>query len=169
MKMESQIQEEIFLKEVNKNIGIIHKVANIYFSNAEDREDVRQEVLYQLWKSFPAYKGNAKFSTWMYKVALNTAITYIKKSSKILHKEILSGNYALLVETNEQAEVNEKLNLLYNAVTTLSSIDKAIMLLYLEDKSYDEIAVITGLTKSNISVRLVRIRLALKEKLKNII
>ena len=167
--METQNQKEFFLDRVNKNIAIIHKVANIYFSNSEDREDARQEILYQLWKSYPGYRGDAKFSTWMYKVALNTAITYVKKGKKILDKEMLPENYSLFVENNEQAEINEKLNLLYAAINTLSGIDKAITLLYLEDNSYDEIAVITGLTKSNVSVRLVRIRLALKEKLKDII
>lgn len=163
------METQIFLDEINKSIGIIHKVANIYFSNPEDREDARQEILYQLWKSYPAFKGGAKFSTWMYKVALNTAITYVKKSNKILGKKMLPENYSLIAETNEQAAINEKLNLLYAAINTLSGIDKAITLLYLEDKTYDEIAAITGLTKSNVSVRLVRIRLALKEKLKNII
>ncbi|HET7119465.1 MAG TPA: sigma-70 family RNA polymerase sigma factor [Hanamia sp.] len=163
------METQIFLDEINKSIGIIHKVANMYFSNPEDREDARQEILYQLWKSYPAFKGGAKFSTWMYKVALNTAITYVKKSNKILGKKMLPENYSLIAETNEQAAINEKLNLLYAAINTLSGIDKAITLLYLEDKTYDEIAAITGLTKSNVSVRLVRIRLALKEKLKNII
>ena len=167
--METQNQEEFFLEEINNNVGIIHKVVNIYFSDFDDREDVRQEILYQLWKSYPAYKGDAKFSTWMYKVALNTAITYVKKSHKILSKEILPENYSLVAEHNEQAQMDEKLNFLYAAINTLSRIDKAITLLYLEDKSYDEIAAITGLTKSNVSVRLVRIRLALKEKIKNII
>lgn len=166
--METNNHKDIFLDEINKNMSIIHKVANIYFSNADDREDARQEILYQLWKSYPGYKGDAKFSTWMYKVALNTAITYVKKGNKILDKEMLPENYSLFVENNEQAEINEKLNLLYAAINTLSGIDKAITLLYLEDKSYDEISAITGFTKSNVSVRLVRIRLALREKLKNI-
>ena len=167
--METQNQEEFFLDEVNKNMGIVHKVANIYFSNPEDREDARQEILYQLWKSYPAYKGDAKFSTWMYKVALNTVITYVKKSNKILGKEMLPENYSLVADHNEHAHIDEKLNFLYSAINILSRIDKAITLLYLEDKSYDEISAITGLTKSNVSVRLVRIRVTLKEKLKNII
>lgn len=167
--METKNHKDLFLDEINKNIGILYKVANIYFSNSEDREDARQEILYQLWKSYPAYKGEAKFSTWMYKVALNTAITYIKKSNKILGKEMLPENYSVVAENNEQTQIDEKLTLLYAAINSLSRIDKGITLLYLEDKSYDEIAAITGLTKNNVSVRLVRIRLALKEKLKNII
>ena len=105
----------------------------------------------------------------MYKVALNTAITYAKKSSRQLGKEMLPENYGQLAESNEQQYVNEKMALLYAAINKLSEIDKAITLLYLENNSYDDIAAITGLTKTNVSVRLVRIKKALKEALKNII
>ncbi len=125
--------------------------------------------MYQLWKSYAGFKGDAKFSTWMYKVALNTAITYAKKSSRQLGKEMLPENYGQLAESNEQQYVNEKMALLYAAINKLSEIDKAITLLYLENNSYDDIAAITGLTKTNVSVRLVRIKKALKEALKNII
>lgn len=75
------LTEDKFIDDINRNIGIIHKICNVYFSDADDRKDAYQEILYQLWRSYPGFKGDAKFSTWMYKVALNTAITWSKKGS----------------------------------------------------------------------------------------
>jgi len=164
-----RITEDKFVEDINQNIGIIHKICNIYFSDDDDRKDACQEILYQLWRSYPGFKGDAKFSTWMYKVALNTAITYSKKGSREVPTDMQTGNWEQLAANNEQQHINERLALLYAAINTLSVTDKAITLLYLEDNSYDEIAEITGLTKTNVSVRLVRIKKNLKEKLKNII
>jgi len=161
--------EDKFIEDINRNIGIIHKICNIYFNVPDDRQDAAQEILYQLWRSYPAFKGNSKFSTWMYKVALNTAITYAKKSSREPRKNLLPENYSQAADDNEQNSTNEKMTFLYSAINKLSGMDKAITLLYLEDNSYDEISTITGLTKSNVSVRLVRIKKNLKEQLKNII
>jgi len=162
------LTEDIFIDDLNRNIGIIHKICNIYFNKPDDRQDACQEILYQLWKSYPAFKGEARFSTWMYKVALNTAITYARKGSREPRKEVLPDNFNHPIENNEQRDINEKMSFLYSAINGLSGMDKAITLLYLEDNSYDEIAGITGLTKTNVSVRLVRIKITLKEKLRTI-
>ena len=161
--------EERFVNDINQNIGIIYKICNIYFNDADDRQDACQEILYQLWKSYPGFKGDAKFSTWMYKVALNTAITYAKKGIRQAGEEISPEQWERLTEHAEQQHADEKLAFLYAAINTLSATDKAITLLYLEDNSYDDIAAITGLTKTNVSVRLVRIKRTLKDRLKNII
>jgi len=161
------VTEDKFVEDINRNIGIIHKICNVYFNSQHDRQDASQEILYQLWKSYHSFKGESEFSTWMYKVALNTAITYAKKSDREPRKEMVPHN--VITEINEQHHINEKLRLLYAAINELSEIDKAITLLFLEEKSYDEIANITGLTKTNVSVRLVRIKKSLKEKLKNIV
>jgi RNA polymerase sigma factor (sigma-70 family) len=158
-----------FVSDINNNIAIIYKICNIYFIYADDRKDAYQEILYQLWKSYPGFKGDAKFSTWMYKVALNTAITYSKKGSREYSTDTLGENWDQLADSDERQHVNERMAMLYAAINTLNVTDKAITLLYLEDNSYDEIAAITGLTKTNVSVRLVRIKKSLKEKLKNII
>jgi len=163
------ITEDKFVEDINQNIGVIHKICNIYFGDADNRKDACQEILYQLWRSYPGFKGDAKFSTWMYKVALNTALTYSKKGSREVPTDMQTGNWEQLAAGNEQQPLNERMALLYAAINTLSVTDKAITLLYLEDNSYDEIAEITGLTKTNVSVRLVRIKKTLKEKLKNII
>jgi len=164
-----RITDDKFIEGINRNIGIIHKISRVYFTDADDRKDACQEMLYQLWRSYPAFKGDAKFSTWMYKVALNTAITYSKKSSREIPADMQTGNWHQLAADNNQQHNQERMMLLYAAINTLSIIDKAITLLYLDDNSYDEISDITGLTKTNVSVRLVRIKKTLKEKLKNII
>lgn len=163
------ITEDTFVDHINKNIGIIHKICNIYFHDADDRKDAHQEILYQMWKSYPAFKGGSKFSTWMYKVALNTAITYSKKGNRELSTDMQTGTWVQIADTNEQPYINERMTALYAAIDTLSLTDKAITLLYLEGNSYEDIADITGLSISNVSVRLVRIKKTLKKKLKNII
>jgi len=163
-----RITDDRFIDDINNNLGIIHKICNIYFMDAHDRQDVAQEILYQLWKSYAGFKGEAKFSTWMYKVALNTAITYAKKNNRKFEKEQLSGNEQFMAEHREPKQPDEKMAMLYRAINTLSGIDRAITLLHLEENSYDEIAAITGLTRGNVSVRLVRIKKSLKEKLEKI-
>jgi RNA polymerase sigma factor (sigma-70 family) len=163
-----RITDDRFIDDINSNIGIIHKICNIYFMDSHDRQDAAQEILYQLWKSYAGFKGEAKFSTWMYKVALNTAITYAKKSKRKFEKEKLSGNENFMAEHREPKQPDETMAMLYGAINTLSGIDRAITLLYLEENSYDEIAAITGLTRGNVSVRLVRIKKSLKEKLAKI-
>lgn len=159
------IFERDFLNAINQNIGIIHKVCNIYFKNPADRQDVFQEILYQLWKSYKSFTGASKFSTWMYRVAFNTAIGYVKSINKEAPKDAINEYHLETFVNNDSHERNENIALLYKAIHTLSDIDKAIALLYLEEKSYEEMAAITGLTKTNISVRLVRIRKQLKEKI----
>ena len=163
------VSEDKFVGDINENAGIIHKICNIYFTSLHDRQDAYQEILYQLWRSYPAFKGDSKFSTWMYKVALNTAISYMKKSNRVRSDAILPGQLEHLAESNREQGTHEKMQMLYTAINALSEIDKAITLLFLEDKSYEEISSITGITKTNVSVRLVRIKKSLKEKLKNII
>jgi len=154
-----------FIEIINQNIGITHKVARIYFSESEDREDVIQEMMYQLWKSFPSFTGQSKFSTWMYSVCLNTAITFRKKyvHHKIQPLNVEHNQFSLPdYENNEEA-----MSQLFNAIANLSVLNKAIILLYLEGMSYDEIAEVIGLTKSNVSIRLVRIKKDLEIQLKN--
>ena len=149
-------REQEFLKRINENSGIAYKVANIYFQDSYDREDIFQEMMYQLWKAYDSFDGRSKFSTWMYRVCLNIAITFKRKSGRY-KTEVLSvehGNAAISIETDKE----EALKHLYEAISTLSPLNKAIILLYLEDLSYDEISSITGLSKSNVGVRLVRIK-----------
>jgi RNA polymerase sigma-70 factor, ECF subfamily len=158
--------ETSFLTNLNQNIGIVHQVCHTYFRrDAVEREDVFQDIMYQLWKSYPQFKGESKFSTWMYKVALNTAITHIRRSTRAPRNAELTEAVAIAPHINEHISRVEEVHLLHEGIAALSDIDKAIVLLHLEDQNYDEIASITGLTKSNVSVRLVRIKRALKDYL----
>jgi len=149
-------KKEAFLRQINENIGIAHKVSRIYFDEVEEREDVIQEMMYQLWRSFETFDGKSKFSTWMYRVCLNTALTYRRKREKQKHEPLTSGHSS--IEEQKGSDKEESISLLYRAISHLNEINKAIVLLYLEDLSYEEIASITGLTKSNVSVRIVRIK-----------
>ncbi len=144
-----------FIQQVNQNIGIARKVREIYFTGSDEREDVLQEMMYQLWRSFPNFKANAKFSTWMYRVCLNTALTYLRKSKRNKNEAIIPEHHLISVNADNQ---HENTAMLYKAIEGLSAVNKSIILLYLEDMSYEEIADVTGLSKSNISVRLVRIK-----------
>ena len=156
--------ETAFLADVNQNIRIVHRVCHTYFPrDAMEREEVFQDIMYQLWKSYPRFKGESKFSTWMHKVALNTAINHIRRSTRKPRSAELTEPIAHAPDMNERMHREEEIHQLYKAIDTLMDIDKAIILLHLEDQDYEEIAAITGLTKTNVSVRLVRIRRALKE------
>jgi RNA polymerase sigma factor (sigma-70 family) len=156
--------ETSFLTDVNQNIRIVHRVCHTYFPrDAMEREEVFQDIMYQLWKSYPQFKGESKFSTWLHKVALNTAITHIRRSTREPRSAELPEPIAHAPDMNEHMDRKEEIHQLYKAIDTLMDIDKAIILLHLEDQDYDEIASITGLTRTNVSVRLVRIRRALKE------
>jgi RNA polymerase sigma-70 factor (ECF subfamily) len=155
--------ETSFLANLNQNIRIVHGVCHTYFPrDSVEREDVFQDIMYQLWKSYPQFKWESKFSTWMYKVALNTVITHIRRSARSSRNEEFSEPIDHGPDINEHMSRQEKLRLLYEAIATLKDIDKAIILLHLEDQNYDEIASITGLTRTNVSVRLVRIKQTLK-------
>ena len=157
--------EDIFVKEISDNNGIIHKVCNIYCNNSEEKKDLMQEITFQLWKSFPNFKEKSKFSTWMYKIALNTAITNIRKSKRSPILETLSDKQETLVEKEDLPNFDEEINKLYKAIAKLNEIEKGVILLYLEKKTYLEIGEITGLSEKNISVKIVRIKLKLKKLL----
>jgi RNA polymerase sigma factor (sigma-70 family) len=160
--------ETSFLTNLNQNIGIVHQVCHTYFRrDAVEREDVFQDIMYQLWKSYPQFKGESKFSTWMYKVALNTAITHIRRSTRTPRNTELTETTVGGPDIDEQLS-REEVHQLHAGIATLTDIDKAIILLHLEDQNYDEIASVTGLTKTNVSVRLVRIKRALKDYFKEI-
>ena len=158
--------ETSFLIDLNQNIGIVHRVCHTYFPyDTAEREDLFQDIMYQLWKSYLQFKGESKFSTWMYKVALNTAITHIRRSTRVPQKAELTESIGGTAHTDEHTGRLEEVRLLHEAIAALSHLDKAIILLHLEEQNYDEIACITGLTKTNVSVRLVRIKRVLKDYL----
>lgn len=156
--MENKTQE--FVELIREYRGIIHKVCNVYLETAEDRQDLFQDIVLQLWKSYPQFKGKAKLSTWLYRVALNTAISSLRR------RQPINTDLALVRQKDDSASSStntENRQLLKTLIKSLNKVEKSLILLYLEDKSYEEIAEITGMTKSNVSVRLVRIRRKLAE------
>ena len=144
-----------FLERVDAHRNIIHKVGWVYGRNAADREDLEQEILLQLWKSRAAFNDRSAFSTWMYRVALNTAITFRRGQRPT---EPLGREPQVSAHQAEQAEFAEELRRLYGAIARLSAIEKALILLWLDERSYEEIAETVGISAKNVSVRLVRIR-----------
>jgi RNA polymerase sigma-70 factor, ECF subfamily len=159
--------KEEFLEIVSDYQGILHKVNRIYFRNESDREDNFQEIIYQLWKSFPGLRKRNSIGSWIYAVSINTSISRLKKESRIEYHETLPDTLDTK-DTFEEQSVNESLRLLLRAIHNLNEIDKSIMLLYLEEKSYDEIAEILGISKSNVGVRINRAKVILKQNLNNL-
>jgi RNA polymerase sigma-70 factor, ECF subfamily len=154
--------EKEFLQIITENQGIIHKVCSIYCDLEEDRRDLFQEILVQLWKSYPSFRSESKFSTWMYRVALNTAITSFKKDKRQPDKSGVSFENLQLAEEMYDTRTEDQIRLLNAAVSQLTGVEKSIILLFLEDKKYEEIAEITGITQNYVRVKMNRIKKKLK-------
>ncbi|MDT0554609.1 sigma-70 family RNA polymerase sigma factor [Patiriisocius hiemis] len=159
-------QEELFIVTIKENEGIIYKVSRMYTDTEEDQKDLFQDIVYQLWKSFNSFKGNAKRSTWMYRVALNTAIAYLNRSKKQIKQTSL--DFSLQIAEEEiDTSFQEKVDVLYIQIKQFSVVERGIILLYLEGRSYEEIAAITGFTETNVGTRLNRIKQKLKKTIKS--
>lgn len=154
--------EKEFLHIIAENQGIIHKVCSIYCDLEEDRRDLFQEILAQLWKSYPSFRNESKFSTWMYRVALNTAITSFKKEKRQPDKAGILNKDLQVAEELYDSHTEEQIRLLNKAVAKLTGVEKSIILLFLEDKKYEEIAEITGITQNYVRVKMNRIKKKLK-------
>ena len=162
--MKTHLEEE-FISFLKENQRIIHKVCKIYTDNQEDHEDLFQEITIQLWRSFPNFKGESKISTWMYRVALNTAITLSRKSKKnnfIRNDVDLS---VLKIEYEQYQDDHHKLKKMYQAIQALSDIERALIMMYLESKSYKEICDILGISEGNARVKMNRAKNNLKQKI----
>lgn len=150
---------------IDQHKGMIYKLAGAYCKDKDERKDLVQEIIIQLWRSYPSFNNSVKITTWMYRVAFNVSISYYRKDTRRREKwSTLSDN---LIELTPEAEPNdseEKLNLLRIFIAELKELDKALMLLYLEEKSYKEISEILGISESNVSTKVNRIKQKLKEK-----
>lgn len=143
---------------------MVHKVCNLYAETADERKDLFQEIVLQLWRSYPTFRGEAKFSTWMYRIALNTAITGWRRSSRRLTFEEIEDRH-FNVSTIAEPDKEEQIQNLYKAIRQLPEVDRALIMLALEDVPYEEIAITVGLTQNNVRVRMMRIREKLKKML----
>jgi RNA polymerase sigma-70 factor (ECF subfamily) len=153
-----------FLDTIKENERVILKLVRIYADQHEDQKDLYQEIIYQLWKSFHSFQRNSKISTWIYKVALNTSLAHINLKNK--HSKTISiQDIVLQFEENNDTQLEEKITEMYQHIKQLNEIDKAIVFLFLEGKSYDEIADIMGFTTTNIGTRLNRIKMKLKNQI----
>ncbi|MBD3375415.1 sigma-70 family RNA polymerase sigma factor [candidate division KSB1 bacterium] len=149
-----------FLDLIYQYQGILVKISTIYAHGAVEANDLIQDMLIQLWQSYPTFKGQSSFSTWMYRIALNTALMYRRKYARRPEGHIDPNPPPEFM--TYQPELDEDVQLLYECIRELPSLDRAIILLYLEQYRYQEIADITGLSHSNVSVRIVRIKSKLK-------
>jgi RNA polymerase sigma-70 factor (ECF subfamily) len=149
--------EKEFIELIKNHQGILHKICNVYFLRDPYKEDYYQEILIRLWKSYPSFKNQSAFSTWLYRVALNTAIDIIRKQSLLpKHTGISKTEYNLPDYKNINDSDNK--DKLYSAINLLTDIEKAIIILYLEDFNYNEIAEIIGISESYAGVRINRIK-----------
>jgi len=163
--MKHERTHQAFLELIHRHQSIIHKICFVYCKNRAGREDLQQEIILQLWKSFPSFRQNAAFSTWMYRVALNTAINQTRRPGLLIDSSSTSD---LPYDPSDFYDLSEEIKILYGAISHLRKVEKAIILLWLEEKSYEEIADAIGISVKNVSVRLVRIRARLAEIIKKL-
>ncbi|MBT33335.1 MAG: RNA polymerase subunit sigma-70 [Thalassobius sp.] len=165
--MNSLKLEKKFTELVTCHQGIIHKVCGMYCKHEEARKDLFQEIVVQLWRSFPSFRGDSQVTTWMYRVALNTAISSFRKEVRKPDEESISNKvYQIPVSNKLKQEQEEQISFMYKAIEQLSQVEKAVIMLYLEEYSYDEIAKITGMTRTNVGVKINRIKAKLQKILK---
>jgi RNA polymerase sigma-70 factor (ECF subfamily) len=154
-----------FVKELQSNQGIIHKICRAYTNDEAHHKDLFQEISIQLFKAYPKFKGESKFSTWMYRVAINTAISLYRKSKRMVKTSPIYDNLKEL-EFNDYDDTKDKqVELLYKAIHKLNDIEKALVLMYLDNKAYIEISSTLGISQVNARVKMNRA----KTKLKNIL
>jgi len=158
-------QSGVFLSVIEAHKGIIYKVADAYCKNQEDKKDVIQEIILQVWRSFDRYNDQFKYSTWIYRIALNVAIAHYRKehTRKTISTPFTEDlfNVFALPDTNPVAE---NISLLRAFIAELKELDRALMLLYLDSRSHKEIAEIIGISETNVATRISRIKTILKQK-----
>ena len=162
MKTPSEVVEQSFLDILSLHQNLINRVIRMYARDAEDRKDLFQEIVYQLWRSYRSFRGESKVSTWVYRVAFNTAITALRKSKRNPEEEQLKDEVIDSLQSHESPDKSEQIQQLYFAIKSLGELDRALVMLYLEDLSYKEIADVLGLTEDNVGVKLNRVKSKLR-------
>lgn len=143
---------------------MLYKICNLYAFTVHDRQDLFQEMIIQLWKSFPSFRNEAKFSTWLYRIALNTALAGLRKKKNVVSNVEPADLPFALQDIQYNNEIEERIKQLHDAIKLLSEVEKAIVMLYLEDRSYEEMEDILGINQNNLRVKMNRI----KEKLRKL-
>ena len=159
------INHNEFVALVNQNQAMLYKVCNMYCHNEHDRQDLFQEIVIQLWKSFSKFRGESKFSTWLYRIALNTAISDLRKKKHYTTYTTSEQLPADIPDIQYQKEKEDRLQQMHSAINELSEIEKAIVMLYLEEKSYEEMEDILGINQNNLRVKMNRIKEKLRQRM----
>ena len=159
-------EEKNFISLINKHQGLIHKICIMYENDSDIRNDLFQEIVFQLWKSFSSFRGEAKITTWMYRIALNTAISGFRKQTRNVKTEDLKEMHFNISDSwGEDRE--EDIQRLQWAIRQLSEIERAMIMMALEEVPYEDIAETIGITQNNVRVRMNRIREKLKKLMCN--
>lgn len=159
------LQQKEFLQKIEKHKGIIYKISKMYMDNQSDREDLFQEIIYQVWKAYFTFRGDSEFSTWLYRIALNTAIMFLRSEKR--RSFITNDDFSDYRIKNEEYDDEKEENLLkmYSAINKLNPIDKAFIFYYLENFSGKQIAEQMGISEGNVRVKMNRAKNKLKELL----
>ena len=159
--MDTKELEKEFLDMIEAQKRTIYKVCYIYANDQDDLNDLFQETVLNLWKGFPSYRGDSKLTTWVYRIAMNTCITFLRHASHRPQTVPMTANVASQMAADEDTEA--RLQELYRLINRLGKLERALILLWLEERSYQEMADILGLSKANVAVKLNRIREKLKK------
>ena len=162
------MEKDKFISVIKDHQNLIFKICYSYCSNSENRKDLQQEILMQLWNSFTKFDGRVKISTWIYQVALNTAISFHRNNCKHKDRKVTIDSSIISLSDSEYApEQEENISMLYRFIDNLNEMDKALILLYLDDNKYKNIAKILGISETNVATKINRIKKSLKEQFKN--
>ena len=163
------MEKDKFISVINDNQKLIYKISCSYCSNNENRKDLQQEILFQLWRSFSKFDGRVKISTWIYRIALNTSISFYRNDCKHSKRRETIDESIIAVDSSEiETEKDENVELLFQFVNQLDELDKALVLLYLDGNKYIEISDVLGISVTNVATKLSRIKKKLKEQFTNV-
>jgi RNA polymerase sigma factor (sigma-70 family) len=155
-------RQDRFLTLLDEHKKILYKVASSYCRSAADRPDLVQEIAVQLWRSFDRYDESYRFSTWMYRIALNVAISFYRSAARRSRHTVPAEGSILEIAAAEPAAEDESLQLLYQLIAQLDELDRALILLYLDGNRYDTIAEILGISETNVGTKISRIKQRLR-------
>lgn len=162
------MEKDKFISVIKDNQNLIYKICYSYCSNSENRKDLEQEILLQLWNSFSKFDGRVKLSTWIYRIALNTAISFYRNDSKHSDKKIsIDASIISLSDFEYVPEQDENIAMLYQFIENLNEMDKALILLYLDDNKQKDMAEVLGISETNVATKICRIKKILKEQFSN--
>lgn len=163
-KLSNQALQQQFLQLIEANQGILHKICGLYTATPADHQDLYQEIIIQLWRSFAGFRGDSKFSTWLYRIALNTAISDLRRQKRKIAIVFTEAGPPAIADQAMDTTREDQLRQLHDAIGQLGEIEKAIVMLYLEERSYEEMEEILGVSQNNLRVKMNRI----KEKLRKL-